>query len=61
MKIQGIKKNIKLHPIYAKQLGRCIRKACQIYVVQVGYTNYMSKITSLEDTPVIQDFIDVFP
>eukprot|EP00253_Pinus_taeda_P032610 PITA_32610 len=59
--IQGIKKNLKLRPINAYQLGRCIRKGCQIYVSQVGYTDSKSKMTSLENILVIQEFIDVFP
>jgi len=58
--IQGINKSIKLCPIIANQLGRCIRKGCQIYVLQVGYTNDRNKITPLENIPVIQDFVDVF-
>lgn len=59
--IQGIKKNTKLCPITSSQLGKCIRKGCQIYVIQVGYTNSKSKLASLENILVIQDFFDVFP
>jgi len=60
-KSQGIKKDITLCPINANQLGKYIRKDCQIYTIHVGYTNSKRKMTSLEDIPVIQDFVDVFP
>lgn len=50
-----------LCPIMANHLGICIRKGFHIYVVQVGYNNDKNKITSLENIPVIQYFIDVFP
>lgn len=59
--IQGIKKNINLCPITVNQLGKCIRKGCWIYDVQVGYTISKSKMTSLENILLIQDFFDVFP
>jgi len=59
--LRGIKTNIKLRPITANQLGKCIRKGCEIYVVQVGFTNTKNKRTSLENIPVIQEFVDVFP
>eukprot|EP00253_Pinus_taeda_P027604 PITA_27604 len=59
--IHGIMKNIKLHLISANQLGRCIRNDCEVYVIQLRYTNSKSKTTSLEDIPMIQDFKDVFP
>jgi len=59
--LQGLKTSNKLHPITANKLGKCIRKGPQIYDVQVGFTNSKNKMTSLENIPVIQDFIDVFP
>eukprot|EP00253_Pinus_taeda_P029843 PITA_29843 len=40
-------------------LFNCTEK--YIYVVQVGYTNSKSKMTSLENIPAIHNFIDVFP
>ena len=59
--LQGIKTNTKLHAITANQLGKCNKKHCQIYVVQVGFTNTKNKMTCLENIPVIQEFVDVFP
>ena len=59
--LQGIKTNTKLHPILASQLGRCIRKGCRIYAIQVGFTNIKNKMTSLENILIIQEFADVFP
>ena len=59
--IQGIKKKIKLRLISTNQLGRRISKGSQIYVFQVGYSIDINKMTSLENIPVIQDFVDVFP
>eukprot|EP00253_Pinus_taeda_P010510 PITA_10510 len=59
--IQEINKSIKLHPIIANHLRRCIRKGYQIYVFQVGYNNDINNMTSLENIPIIQDFVDVFP
>ena len=34
---------------------------CQIFVVQVGYSNSKNKTLSLENMPIIQEFTDVFP
>jgi len=45
----------------ASQLGRCIRKGCQIYAIQVGYANFKDRTTTLDNIPVIQEFVDVFP
>lgn len=59
--IQGMKKIIKLRPITANQLGRCIRKCFQIYSVKVGYTNSKNKMDCLENITVIQYFVEVFP
>ena len=51
--IQGIKKDIKLCPITANQLGKCIRKGCQNYAFEVGYNDDKNKMTCLENIPVI--------
>lgn len=37
--IQGIKKRMKLRPITANQLGKCIRKVYHLYVDEVGHSN----------------------
>eukprot|EP00253_Pinus_taeda_P026631 PITA_26631 len=34
---------------------------CQIYAIQVGYANSKNKRATLENIPVIQEFVDVFP
>lgn len=59
--MQGILRPIKLRPITASQLEKCIRKACQIYEIQVGYANSKEKSSSLENILAIQNFLDVFP
>lgn len=46
--IQGIKRPVKLCPITASQLGKCVRKGYLIYVVQVGYYNTKEKTATLE-------------
>lgn len=60
-KIQGIKRNIKLRPITINHFVKCIRKGCQIYVVQAGYNNFKDKLTTFGNILVIQEFVDVFP
>ena len=58
--LQGIKKLHQLHPITASQMGKCIRKGCQIYAIQVGFANSKYKTPMLENISVVQDFMDVF-
>eukprot|EP00253_Pinus_taeda_P006908 PITA_06908 len=59
--MQGIMRPVQIRPITASQLEKCIRKGCQIYAIQVGYSNSKDKTATLESIPVIQEFIDVFP
>ena len=59
--MQGIKKPLKLRPIIASQLNKCIRKGCQLYAIQVGFTNTKDKTAMLENIPIVQEFQDVFP
>lgn len=59
--IRGVQRPIKLGPITTTQLGKCLRKGCQIYAVQVGYTNSKEKIVMMENIPIVQEFQDVFP
>ena len=47
-KDQVVRRQIKLCHISTDQLGKCIRKSFQIYVVQVSYENSKEKISSLE-------------
>ena len=42
-------------------MGKCIRKRCQLYAIQVGYTDSKEKAPMLENIPVVQEFLDVFP
>ena len=51
---------MKLHPITTMKLGKSMRKGYQIYAMQVGYSNTKEKIASLENIPVVQEFLDVF-
>lgn len=57
----GIKKPFKLRPIIASYLIKCIQKSCQLYAIQVGFTNTMDKTVMIENIPVVQEFQDVFP
>lgn len=59
--MQGIKRPVQLRPITASQLAKCIKKRCQIYVIQVGYANSKDKAATLENILVIQEFAYVFP
>eukprot|EP00253_Pinus_taeda_P001879 PITA_01879 len=59
--MQGIKRLVQVRPITANQLVKCVRKGCQVYVIQVGYANFKDKCASLNNIPVIQEFTDVFP
>jgi len=59
--IQGILRPLKLRLVTTSKLAKCIRKGCQIYAIQVGYTNSKEKFVSLENMPVVQNFPDVFP
>ena len=58
--IQAIKKPLQLHPITTSKMNKCMRKGCQIYVIQVGYANSKEKSSMMENIPVVQDFMDVF-
>eukprot|EP00253_Pinus_taeda_P010363 PITA_10363 len=59
--VQGIKRPVQVRPITANQLVKCVRKGCQVYAVQVGFANSKDKTASLNNIPVIQEFVDVFP
>lgn len=59
--IQGIRKPIHLRPITASQLGKCVRKGCRLYAIQVGLTESKDKAALQENIPVVQEFKDVFP
>ena len=58
--IQGIKKPLQLHPITTSQMNKCIRKGCQLYVIQVGYSDSKEKSPMMENILVVQEFLDVF-
>lgn len=58
--IQEIKRPINIKPITTLDLGKCIRKGCQMYVGLVGYNNSNDKTTTLEHILILQDFVDVF-
>eukprot|EP00253_Pinus_taeda_P004903 PITA_04903 len=59
--MQGIKWPVQIQPVIASHLAKCIRKRCQIYAIQVGYSDSKEKTTLLENIAVIQEFADVFP
>lgn len=59
--MQGIKRPVKIRPITATQLAKCIRKRCHIYAIQVGYADSKDKTATLDGIPVIREFTDVFP
>ena len=38
-------------------MGKCIRKGCQLYAIQVGYADSKEKAPIMEDIPVVQEFL----
>ena len=60
-KIQGIKKPLQLRPITTSQMGKCMRKGCELYAIPVGFTNSKVNALMFENIPIVQDFMDVFP
>ena len=59
--LQGIKHAVRIRPIRAYQLAKCIKKKCQICAIEVGYANQKDKTAMLGNIPVVQEFADVFP
>eukprot|EP00253_Pinus_taeda_P029500 PITA_29500 len=59
--LQGNKRAVQIRPITASKLVKGMRKGCQMYAIQVGYTNSKDKMATLDNIPVIQEFADVFP
>jgi len=51
---------MKLRSITASQKGKCLREGCQIYALQVGYTNLEEKTITLENIPIVQTLPNVF-
>lgn len=58
--IHGTVRLVKLRPITSTQLGKCISKGCEKYVLQVGYENSKDNILVIENMHTIEDFVDVF-
>ena len=54
-------KPVRLRPITASQMEKCMRKGCQLYAIQVGLSESKDKAAVLENIPVVQQFKDVFP
>ena len=52
---------MQVRPVTASQLAKCIRKGSQIYAIQVGYADLKDKIALLNNIPLIQELVDVFP
>lgn len=42
-------------------MGKCMRKGCHLYAIQVGFNNSKEKAPVLETIPIVQEFKDVFP
>jgi len=59
--IQGIQRPLKLRPVTTSEFTKCIQKGCQIYAIQVGYSNSKENNVTLKNIPVVQNFMDVFP
>eukprot|EP00253_Pinus_taeda_P008664 PITA_08664 len=59
--MQGIQRPVQIRPITATQLAKCIRKGCQMYVIQVGFADSKDKAATLDNISVIREFADVFP
>ena len=58
IQIQGIKIKVSLRFISAMQMKRCLRKGCQVYIVQEVSKE---KGPSLNQCPILSEFLDVFP
>lgn len=50
-----------LRKIRTLHLKKIIRKGCQIYAIQVGYSNSKEKSTTFENFTIARDFANVFP
>ena len=42
-------------------MSKYMRKGCQIYAIQVGFTNSKEKTPMMENILVVQNFMDIFP
>lgn len=60
LEIQSIQKPLQLSPVTISQLAKCIIKGCQVYAIQVWYVDSKDKIVSLENIPVVQNFLNLF-
>ena len=57
--VKGIPRSISIREISALQLKRCFKKGCLLYAAHVQEPK-KCKIPSLEDSPILQDFANVF-
>ena len=58
VEIHGVQRRVSLRFISTMKVKRCIRKGCQIYVVEAVIER---KGPSLDQYPVLSKFKDVFP
>jgi len=59
--VKGIPKKTMIREISALQMKRSIQKGCKVFVFHVINNNGENKKTELENIPVINKYIDVFP
>ena len=61
--VKGIPRKTVIRQISALQLKRAVRKGCKVYAVTITDEESKSEIDKLkiEDIPILNEFIDVFP
>jgi hypothetical protein len=58
-KIQGLRKPVSIRQLLAMKFKKCIRKGCQLYVVQIMDIHNEEDKPKLEDYVVLRNFKDV--
>ena len=59
-KVNVFSKHVSLRKISALQLGKCLRKGCNIYAVNIPDVVHNENPTFVRDHPVLSEFMDVF-
>ena len=59
--VNDILKLVSVRHISAMQLKKCMRKGCKLYAVRVADLFLNENQTSLNEHPVLGEFLDVFP
>jgi len=59
--VKGVPRKTLITEISALQMKRSIQKGCKVYVVHLINNNEENKKSELENIPVINEYMDVFP